>query len=148
MQLAGQKQWSVLFVCLGNICRSAMAEGLAKKILGPGVRIESAGIAAYRSSAAPEAIEVMQSMGVDISGHQPRNTSNIGLGDFDIIVAMDSDVFDCLEQEYHVPTCELIKWNIEDPYGQGLEAYKKCADEIERSVQDLATTLVHKSTRV
>lgn len=60
------------------MCRSPIAEGLAKTILDGGTHVESAGISPSRNKATDEAIEVMQSeFGIDISGHRPRSVRDI-----------------------------------------------------------------------
>ena len=66
-------RYRILVVCTGNICRSPMAEGMLKKDLperlAARVMISSAGThALHGNMAQPHAIEVMQGMGVDISG--------------------------------------------------------------------------------
>lgn len=127
----------ILFVCFGNMCRSPMAEGLARDILGPDALIASAGTNAWQSSASTEAIEVMHSKGIDISDHQTRNVDNVELDSFDYIIAMDSYIFEELNDRYPEQTSKIIGWNIEDPMGQGLVAYKECADKIRKHIEEL-----------
>ena len=55
-----KKNQSILFICYGNVCRSPMAEGLAKKKFLNNVQIESAGLAPVFDAASPEAVEVMR----------------------------------------------------------------------------------------
>ncbi len=129
---------SLLFVCLGNICRSPMAAALAKKELGKGNKIESAGIFVQAISASGPAIKVMQSeFGIDISGHTPRNVSEILLNEFDYIIAMDSYVANYLMKKYNIPKEKIILWEIEDPYSQGIDVYKQCVHEIYSHIKTL-----------
>jgi protein-tyrosine phosphatase len=122
---------SLLFVCLGNICRSPIAAALAKKELGKGNKIESAGIFVQAMGASGPAIKVMESeFGINISGHTPRNVSEILLNEFDYIIAMDSYVGNYLINRYDTPLEKTILWEIEDPYSQGIDVYKQCAHEI------------------
>jgi len=122
---------SLLFVCLGNTCRSPMAAALAKKELGKENKIESGGIVVQAMGAAGPAIKVMKSeFNIDISGHIPRNVSETLLNDFDYIIAMDSYVADYLIRKYNIPKEKIILWQIEDPYFQGIDVYKQCAYEI------------------
>ena len=85
---------SVLFVCLGNICRSPLAEGAmraAARDAGLAVRIDSAGTGAWHSGEAPDtrAQEVAARDGVDISALRARQVTAQDFRDFDHIVAMD-----------------------------------------------------------
>lgn len=132
MEINGKKSFvSFLFVCLGNTCRSPMAAALAEKELGKGSKIESAGIFVQAMGAAGPAIKVMKSeFGIDISGHIPRNVSEVSLSEFDYIIAMDSYVGDYLIKKYSIPKEKIILWQIEDPYFQGIDVYKQCAYDI------------------
>ncbi|RCW79436.1 low molecular weight protein-tyrosine-phosphatase [Paracoccus lutimaris] len=85
---------SVLFVCMGNICRSPLAEGAMRAAAadaGLAVRIDSAGTGAWHSGEAPDprAQEVAARDGVDISGQRARQVTAQDFRDFDHIVAMD-----------------------------------------------------------
>lgn len=124
----------VLFVCSGNTCRSPVAFGLAMKILGDLAVFESAGISAIESQANPNAIEVMREMGIDISNHCPRRVSSVSLGDFDFIIAMDSNVN--LQLKHLLPDRpdKILSWVIDDPWGGDIEVYRKCAETISNKI--------------
>ncbi len=127
---------SLLFVCYGNICRSPMAESLAKKMIGDRIRIESAGIAPSAFSATAEAIEAMRLFyGIDISDHKPRHIKDVSYDQFDYVIAMDIFVYMSLSVNYKIPREKLIQWNIEDPISQGLEIYKKVAQKIQKNLK-------------
>jgi len=81
-------------VCLGNICRSSLAEGIAKakaKELSLDISIESAGLSRYHNGESP--CEVSQKIadknGLDISTQISKHISHFDLNDFDLVVAMD-----------------------------------------------------------
>ena len=85
------------------MCRSPMAEGLARKELQGFAEVESAGTNAWGDSAAPEAIAIMRSkFGIDISSHRSRNVRDLKLEDFDRIIAMDSSVTESLMRAYPI----------------------------------------------
>jgi len=132
----------VLFVCLGNTCRSPMAEGITQNMAKERIYVESAGIAKTGENAAIEAIEVMKGeFNVDISAHRPRNVANVSLNDFDYIIAMERGVYNHLKQSYQILPGKLKLLDIEDPFGRGIEAYKKCARKIRSQVIDLLIDL-------
>lgn len=85
---------SVLFVCLGNICRSPMAEGAlraAAEKAGLDITVDSVGTAAYHIDEAPDprAIATAQRHGVDISALRGRQLSEGDFKRFTHILAMD-----------------------------------------------------------
>ncbi|MGB3807510.1 MAG: low molecular weight protein-tyrosine-phosphatase [Erythrobacter sp.] len=85
---------SVLFVCLGNICRSPMAEGAfraAAEKAGLDVRVDSVGTADYHIGAPPDprAIAAARSHGVDISGLEGRQLAASDFREFTHIFALD-----------------------------------------------------------
>ena len=132
----------LLFVCYGNICRSPMAEGMARLRLGTAVEVASAGIAATGGPAAEEAVLVMKlAYGADISGHVARPVGSFDLAGFDSIVAMDASIYGHLRDIWGVPEKALYGWDIEDPVGGDYALFKATALKIERRLgQFLAAT--------
>lgn len=127
---------SLLFVCYGNICRSPTAEGQAKKMLGNKVKIESAGLAPYFESAAEEAVEVLKNFyGIDISNHSPRNVTDLDLERFDLIIALDSIVWSNLRTSYPHLAKKILLWEIEDPFGKDIKAFKETAEKIQYHIK-------------
>lgn len=66
----------VLFLCTGNSCRSQMAEGWARALVGDAVEPSSAGLEARGLD--PRAVRVMAEAGVDISGQRSRTLADLG----------------------------------------------------------------------
>jgi protein-tyrosine-phosphatase len=131
-----KKKVRLLFVCYGNICRSPMAEGIARKRLGPSAEVASAGIAATGGPAAEDAALVMKLVyGVDISSHIARPVGVYDIRAFDHIVAMDVSIFNHLRDIWGVPEPVLYGWDIEDPLGLGYEAFHGTARKIERRLE-------------
>lgn len=84
----------VLMVCLGNICRSPLAEGILTSKTGSGdIVVDSAGTAGYHVGNPPDprSVEVAASHGIDISGQRCRRFSQDDFDEFDYIFAMDRE---------------------------------------------------------
>ena len=127
---------NLLFVCFGNTCRSPMAEGQAKKMLGNKIKIESAGLAPYFESAAGEAVEVLKNFyGINISNHSPRSVTDLDLERFGLIIALDSIVWSNLHSSYPHLSERILLWEIEDPFGKDMKAYKETAEKIQENIK-------------
>ena len=135
------KSKRVLFVCLGNTCRSPMAAGLAMKILGNLGIFESAGIFPSDSRANANAIEVMREVGIDISDHCPRRVSSLSLSNFDFIIAMDLDINLQLKRLLPDRPDKILSWDIDDPWGGEIKDYRKCAETIRNKLPHLRKLL-------
>ncbi|WP_139959529.1 low molecular weight protein-tyrosine-phosphatase [Flavicella sediminum] len=84
---------AVLMVCLGNICRSPLAEGILKSKVDPSkVYVDSAGTGAYHVGNLPDprSIEVAAKYGIDITDQRARAFSKKDFDTFDVIYAMDA----------------------------------------------------------
>lgn len=87
----------VLFVCLGNICRSAMAQGVLEAELAArnisGIDIDSAGTGDWHTGSPPDAraISTAKTQGIDISNQRARQITPADFEKFDMILAMDKD---------------------------------------------------------
>ena len=86
----------ILFVCLGNICRSPTAEGVLRHLLateapGLGVEVDSAGTGDYHLGEPPDlrSQQAAKRRGIDLSGLSARQVNRRDFDDFDLILAMD-----------------------------------------------------------
>ena len=118
----------VLFVCVGNTCRSQMAEGWAKHL---GLEAASAGTSAGPgSSVAANAVEVMREKGIDISHQQPTLLGDVHHTSFDKVFSMGCGV-----------SCPNIPldgdWELGDPVNKSLDDYRDTRDAIEAHVRGL-----------
>ena len=127
----------VLFVCVGNTCRSQMAEGFARE-LGKGiVEASSAGTAAT-GFVSREGKEAMEEAGIDISGQASRQITREMVEKSDLVVALGGCP-ECLYPE--LLENKLITWPIPDPFGEPLSRYRQVRDMIKENVVNLIIDL-------
>ncbi len=123
----------VLFVCAANSARSQLAEGIARSLAGPGVRISSAG--SQGTSVHPLAIEALAEVGIDASGHTSKGLEAIDTLDVDVAVALCA-VFPPLPARV-----ERVHWPLPDPMGrarspeEALEGFRRTRDELFRRLR-------------
>lgn len=91
------KRISILFVCMGNICRSPLAEGIFTHLveeagLGARFSIDSAGTGGWHIGDGPDprSVATAANHGIDISGQRARRIKSEDFGEFDLVVAMDA----------------------------------------------------------
>ncbi|MDH4944589.1 low molecular weight protein-tyrosine-phosphatase [Sulfurimonas sp. C5] len=94
---------SIIFVCLGNICRSPLAEGIAKKIAEEknlNINIDSAGTGDWHLGEAPcnNSIKVAKQNGIDISTFRARKVTKEDFEQFDLVVALDDSNYSDLQR--------------------------------------------------
>ena len=135
-------------VCLGNICRSPLAEGiLQSKLSLEDFKIDSAGTAGYHVGELPDkrSIEVARKYGIDITNQRSRKFAKEDFEEFDMIFAMDKDNYediiamaDTMEEQEKVKMIlnELYPYedmSVPDPYyggDQGFEKVYQMLDEV------------------
>lgn len=152
----------IMFICTGNICRSAMAHGLLEKRLAEkkinNVSVYSCGIqAAIGDTPTYEARTVMEEYDVDISKHKATNIRYSNIKQMDLILCatvshkmaviemypeLKTKVYTMkeyvnYEREYHHPL------NIKDPWGYDIDTYRSCASEIDECIELLIKKIGH-----
>jgi arsenate reductase len=131
---------SVLFLCVANSARSQMAEGLARTMFGPDVRVQSAG--SEPSTVNPYAIEVMREIGIDIAGQRSKSVATIEPASVDTVITL------CAEEvcPLFLGNVHRIHWPIEDAASsdpsltrdQMLARFRRARDEIRAHLEQLA----------
>lgn len=118
----------ILFLCVANSARSQMAEGIARSLAPPGVRVWSAG--SNPTAVRPEAIAVLREAGIEIEGHRSKHVSEIPAGEIDLVVTL------CAEEECPVflGKAERLHWGLPDPAAapepERLGAFRAIRDEL------------------
>lgn len=135
----------IMFICTGNICRSAMAHAFLKnKVKDKDIEVYSCGTHAYDGDTVPYyTIEAMKDYDIDITNHRATNIKNSKIEKIDIIL--------CATIEHKMITLEMYPNlkdkvytmkeyvgldeegkdpNVNDPWGYDLFTYRKCATEI------------------
>ena len=117
----------LLFVCVGNTCRSQMAEAVAKSM---GHEAESAGTNPGLE-VARDAIRVTGDIGIDMSGQYPKSVDDVDSSVFDRIISMGCGV-EC-------PMLPIAEdWGLEDPVGLPIDVYRSTRDTIIDNLQRLS----------
>ncbi len=147
---------NILVVCLGNICRSPLAEGLIQREInqrGLDWQVDSAGTSAWHSGEHPDSrsIEVANKHGVDISRQRARQIKQKDFSKFDLILTMDEsnrqNVLSLAQSEEDrakvaaiLPFSGQVSWGVEvpDPYwdDNGFEQVYRMLEEAARSTVD------------
>ncbi|WP_283658028.1 arsenate reductase (thioredoxin) [Paenibacillus sp. RC343] len=133
---------TIYFLCTGNSCRSQIAEGWAKKVLGDHWNVYSAGIEAHGLN--PKAVQAMQEVEIDISGQTSDIISSERLNSADLVVTLCGDAADkCPVTPPHV---RREHWGFDDPAkAQGTEeekwaVFQRVRDEIGVRIHKFAET--------
>jgi protein-tyrosine phosphatase len=146
---------SVLFVCMGNICRSPTAQGVfetlvAEAALAEHIQVDSAGTHAYHIGEPPDAraAEAALRRGVDLSQQKARRVAPADFVEFDYVLAMDLGNYEDLSalcEPAHLPKLRLFleyapdlgMHEVPDPYYGGITGFERVLDMIEAAAQGL-----------
>ena len=137
MTQPGDPPLKILFICVGNSCRSQMAEAWANKLGAGKVQAYSAGSNPLGVIAAGTC-DVLAEKGISLEGQWSKGLEDVPVAEMDAVVGMGCEV--------HCPVPagfrgRVIEWNIPDPYGRGVEAFRQVRDLIERQVKALLAEL-------
>lgn len=133
---------NILVVCIGNICRSPMAEYFLKKDY-PNLTIHSAGIAGLTGHAADEKAQLcMQRLGIDLQSHIARKLDTELLKQADLILVMSQNQQKHLEQIWPFTTGKTFRlghWrskNVPDPYQHDQSVFDETCQLIQDCIAD------------
>lgn len=124
----------VIFICIGNSCRSQMAEGFARKYGSDVMEVFSAGLSPI-DIVQPLTVKVMKDRGIDISAQYTKDLLEAPGAPWDIAVNLSG-----LQLPAGMPGT-ILEWPVADPYTLPESAYIQSADHIESLVQRLILSL-------
>jgi protein-tyrosine phosphatase len=145
----------VLFVCMGNICRSPTAQGVFEHLvesqgLASLIQIDSAGTHAYHVGEPPDvrATQAAKKRSIDLGSQRARRVSEEDFLEFDYVLAMDRNNYDDLmslcppehESKLHLFldfASDLEEDEVPDPYYGGITGFERVLDLIEQASQGL-----------
>ncbi len=127
----------VLFLCVGNACRSQMAEAIARHLAADVIEASSAGLAAFGDIPAMT-IAVLAERGFSAEGQSSKPLRPEDLSAADLVINMTGRGG---ESTFSAPTLAFEDWDVGDPYGLDLAVYRGIRDQIETRVEGLAQRL-------
>ena len=150
-------QTAILFVCLGNICRSPLAEGVfravaAERKLGHRFLLGSAGTGGWHAGEPPDprSIAVAARHGIDIAAQRAREVMPADFARFDLVLGMDGATVNILKAQApdgaRARTAQFLEFaglgrsDVPDPYYGGLEGF----DTVYRMIREASEALLAK----
>ena len=137
---------NVLMVCLGNICRSPLAQGVFEQLAQDySITVDSAGTANYHSGASPDKRSQLTAKrhGIDISSQCARQFTTADFEDFDYIYVMDrtnlSNVLSLARNEQDSAKVALLlgEDEVEDPYYGGDDGFEIVSQKIDTACREI-----------
>jgi len=153
----------IMFICTGNICRSAMADWLLKKKIEDigrnDIEVYSSGVHAYDGDMSTwEAKSIMEDeYDVDMKSHRATNIKNSNIENMDLILCATTahkiaviDMYPTLKEKVFTMK-EYVDYNreyhhkidIKDPWGYDIDTYRSCASEIDECLELLLKKINH-----
>jgi arsenate reductase len=130
----------VLFLCIGNSCRSQMAEGFARKYGADVMEVGSAGLSPA-SIVQPQTHAVMNQKNISIEDQFPKDLGSVNVGIYNLIINMSG-----VKLPGRIPI-EVRDWKVEDPIGRSEDVYIAVRDQIESLVMQLVLELRREARR-
>src|ERR1700731_9389 len=117
----------VLFLCVGNACRSQMAEAIAKHVAADVIEPSSAGLVAF-GEIAGLTHTVLEEHGISAEGQHSKSLQVEAMSSVDLVVNMTGRASSALFTE---PSPPVEDWEVGDPFGFNIAVYRSIRDEIE-----------------
>jgi arsenate reductase len=134
---------TMLFLCVANSARSQMAEGLARKLFGSRISVQSAG--SEPSKVNPYAIEVMREVGVDLSAHSSKSVQTIDAASVGTVITLCAEevcpVFLGKARRLHWPIQDPASKDLSIPREEMLTRFRTARDQIQARLEVLDALL-------
>ena len=125
----------ILFLCVANSARSQIAEGVARSLVPPGIKVWSAG--SRPTSVRPEAIAVLGEMGIDISHQRSKTVAEIPAAEVNTVITL------CGAEEcpLFLGKARRLHWGLADPAAatgsdnERLDAFRETREELRRRLE-------------
>ncbi|SFI06882.1 low molecular weight protein-tyrosine-phosphatase [Halpernia frigidisoli] len=139
----------ILMVCLGNICRSPLAEGILKSKISDNHVVESAGTIDMHEGNQPDkrSIEVAKKHGIDISSQKSKHIQSSDLDNYDLVFCMDKnnlkDVKSLATNEKQIQKISLVLDNSEvpDPYWGKADDFEDVFQLLDKACDEIVKNL-------
>ncbi len=126
----------VLFVCVGNTCRSQMAEALARHLAPDVIEPSSAGLSPF-GRIVDTTRRILLERGLNVDGQYSKGLRETPLDGVTLVVNMSG----IPGQALFGPPMRVIDWEVDDPYGEDLATYRRICEQIEEHIMELAEEL-------
>jgi protein-tyrosine-phosphatase len=147
LRMASADKVRVLFVCIGNACRSPMAEAVARQLASDVIEPASAGLYPL-GRLAPSTEDTLLANGYSVDGLASKALSRVVLEHTDVIVNISGQPLDDLLRglcgggfDDSLLQPKMENWDVEDPYGAHPATYQRILEELESKVLLLASRL-------
>ena len=152
------QKYSILIVCLGNICRSPMAEiilqnALKEKYPDNNIKVSSAGFLHDGEPAAQPAEAIMQKWNLNLSCHLSTKLTRKLVSQQDLILTMEEEqaasILEMNEKRPHIESIisyasnGMVKGDVPDPYGYSIDTYESTAMKIKELIDKVVKRLLN-----
>jgi protein-tyrosine-phosphatase len=127
----------VLFLCIGNACRSQMAEAIARHVAADVIEPLSAGLVPFGEIPATT-LNALAELGISAEGQSSKPLRSEDMSAADLVINMTGRSSVAMFSD---PTPPIEDWDVGDPYGFDMSVYRAIRDQIEARVEDLARRL-------
>ena len=130
----------VLFLCIGNACRSQMAEAIARHRAADVIEPSSAGLVPF-GEIPSTTLTVLRESGISADGQSSKPLRPEDMSAADLVINMTGRSGETIFTE---PMAQVEDWDVGDPYGFDLAVYREIRDQIETRVEEVARRLRQK----